>query len=74
MVVWVICLISQDELITGKLYNVYGVNGNSFFIELNKGHYKNFDKNLFIADDDPTFGRILTYANMKGVLEWQKET
>jgi hypothetical protein len=74
MIVWAISLIAKDELVPGKLYNVYGVNGNSFFIELSKDHYKNFDKKFFVADDDPTFARILTYANVKGVLQWEKET
>lgn len=73
MVVWAICLVAKEELVTGKLYNVHGVSEDCFFIELNKDYYKNFNKTLFIADDDPTFSRILTYASIKGVLEWEKE-
>jgi hypothetical protein len=73
MVVWAICLVSTGEAVTGRLYNVYDESDTSFLIELSPDYYKNFDKKYFIPDSDPVFGKLLTFANIKGVLEWEKE-
>lgn len=74
MIIWAICLTAKDELVSGKLYNVYGEFDGFILIELDSDYYKNFEKKLFVCDDDPSFAKILTYANIKGVLEWSEET